>query len=134
MKENKKQLLLKVLSEMLPYGVICDVLGRTKKLLAINPWKKFPLEFDNGEYIPNDYTLEDVKPYLRPMESMTEEEIRELSSLGSGLIISKDVLRDIILDVMYKTNAIDWLNKNHFDYRGLIPMGLALPATTEMYK
>jgi hypothetical protein len=24
---------------------------------------------------------------------------------------------------------IDWLNKNHFDWRGLIPMGLAIDAT-----
>ena len=23
----------------------------------------------------------------------------------------------------------DWLNKNNFDYRGLIPMGLAIDAT-----
>lgn len=30
--------------------------------------------------------------------------------------------------------VIDWLLAHHFDYRGLIPMGLALEATEGMYK
>jgi type II secretory pathway component PulL len=35
---------------------------------------------------------------------------------------------------LWFSRAIDWLNKHGFDYRGLIPMGLALPATEGMYK
>ena len=29
----------------------------------------------------------------------------------------------------YSLELIEWLNKNHFDYRGLIPMGLAIDCT-----
>ena len=31
--------------------------------------------------------------------------------------------------VMVHELVIDWCNKNHFDYRGLIPKGLAIDAT-----
>ena len=64
-------------------------------------------------------SAECIKPYLRPMSSMTEEE--------------KDTY-----DIMVLCNASwvvdDWLNYHHFDYRGLIPMGLALEAKKGMYK
>ena len=62
----------------------------------------------------------EVLPYLRPMSSMTEEERKvyiEISSHLCGEIAAKTM--------------IDWLNANHFDYRGLIPMGLALEVTEE---
>ena len=60
----------------------------------------------------------DFKPYLRPMSSMTEDEEDELNSARMG---------------NYGEDA-DWLNAHHFDYRGLIPLGLALEATEGMYK
>ena len=58
----------------------------------------------------------DIKPYLFPMSEMTEEQEKEwrytLSSDGN---------------ITYET--VDWLNKNHFDYRGLIEKGLAIDAS-----
>ena len=63
-----------------------------------------------------------IKPYLRPMSSMTEEEKKEY-------VIAWDSRQPYL-----PTEAMDWLNAHHFDYRGLIPMGLALEATEEMYK
>jgi hypothetical protein len=63
--------------------------------------------------------IELVKPYLRPMSSMTEEELKEYENARS------DWYDDL--------KTYDWLDAHHFDYRGLIPMGLALEATKNMY-
>lgn len=65
---------------------------------------------------------EKVKPYLRPMTSMNEEEKEHYH---------------ILMDSMADTGIsflMDWLNKNHFDYRGLIQMGLAGVAPEGMYE
>lgn len=64
-----------------------------------------------------------IKPYLRPMSNMTNDEKETYESFIIG--IAKD-----------ETGALeltDWLNENKFDYRGLIPMGLALKAPEGMY-
>ena len=63
----------------------------------------------------DDDELWGAKPYLRPMDSMTEEEYAEFGY---------DTLRYTIQD-------IDWLNAHHFDYRGLIEKGLAIEVTKE---
>ena len=75
---------------------------------------------DNGSkfYIP---TIIDVFPYLRPMYSMTNEERAE----RIGLLWEFE--GNINEDVTYKYQ--DWLNAHHLDYRGLIPMGLAIEVT-----
>ena len=61
----------------------------------------------------------EIKPYLRPMSNMTEEE----KLMYEGLMIGTDNNIQYILDV------IDWLNAHHFDYRDLIEKGLAIDAT-----
>ena len=80
--------------------------------------------------------IEYFKPYLFPISSMTEEQSTELNSIGwyfDGYDISNS-------EAYYSEGAnyvtqnecytlIDWLNKNHFDYRGLIEKGLAIDAT-----
>ena len=63
-----------------------------------------------------------VKPYLRPMSSMTEEEKLEY-------VIAWDSRQPYL-----PTEAMDWLNEYHFDYRDLIEKGLALEAPEGMYK
>ena len=128
MTQEEKDLLLKDLCARLPYGVICDRLGKPKKLLGVYPTKKFPLEFDNGEYMPSNYMLEDIKPYLRPMSSMTEEEKAEYWYIKCPKYDDNGYIIDTYGEI------IDWLNKNKFDYRGLIPIGLALEAPEGMYK
>lgn len=63
-----------------------------------------------------NYVIDDFIPYLRPMSSMTEEEHKEYEEwLPDG----------------FNVNTIDWLNAHHFDYRGLIPKGLAIEVTEE---
>jgi hypothetical protein len=97
---------------------------------------------DTGCYIY--VTIHEVKPYLFPLSSITEEQSMELFKLfGISLVDSIDA--DYIkinectgitfflnkgFDVeTHLDKLIDWLNKNHFDWRDLIPMGLALDAT-----
>lgn len=83
--------------------------------------------------------VEFIKPYLRPMSSMTEEERLELSRLTDDkfkfyLYTAKP---EIVCYEKYNylegLKVLDWLNAHHFDYRGLIPMGLALEAPEGMY-
>ena len=67
----------------------------------------------------------EIKPYLRPMSSMTEEQYDQLYIDSRVKNDSIDILDALANDM----DAIDWLNKNHFDYRGLIEKGLAIDAT-----
>ena len=78
----------------------------------------------------------EFKPYLRPMSSMTEEEKKVVCSMN---MISDTELNDRLnYQRMYLQNytieTFDYFNEHHLDYRGLIPMGLALEATEGMYE
>jgi hypothetical protein len=80
--------------------------------------------------------VEHVKPYLRPMSSMTEEEKEVVCSMN---MISDTELNDRLnYQRMYLQNytieTFDYFNERKLDYRGLIPMGLALEAPEDMYK
>ena len=80
----------------------------------------------------------EIKPYLFPLSSMTEEqkiecfkgtdiELDEYNEIWSKFPISETDIP--ITNLSNWLRVIDWLNKNHFDYRGLIPLGLAIDAT-----
>ena len=123
---KEKELLLQDLSARLPYGV--KVKFNNIHILRLGTHTRV------GEYVTD--VIEPCKPYLFPMSSMTKEQKREYHQSTSKDI---DMLQDVILEringkdnnnnhaIAY--NGIDWLNANHFDYRGLIPMGLAIDAT-----
>lgn len=83
---------------------------------------------DFGSFNKKHYTgcVDFIKPYLRPMSSMTEEEIEEFSVLGVGIHLFGGPL-------IPSYDTLDWLNKHMFDYRGLIEKGLALKAPEGMY-
>ena len=78
----------------------------------------------------------DIKPYLFPLSSMTEEQYHEMQTISG-----KDCLEHMEVEKEWRNNSsfshlplyeyrvIDFFIKNHFDYRGLIPMGLAIDAT-----
>ena len=76
----------------------------------------------------NGKEIQVLKPYLRPKSSMTTEEYKEYDSHRNHI---SDEYNRYCFDT---AESIDWLNANHFDYRELIPMGLALEAPEEMYK
>lgn len=78
-----------------------------------------------------------IKPYLRKLSSMTEEDCISLSRDTSLNIRASN--GDIYFphtedNTLFNWNKVfDWLNANHFDYRGLIPMGFAIEAPEGMY-
>ena len=119
MTREDKQLLLTDLCARLRYGVICEIDLKPYKLKGINKHKKlWWFEFDGFR------CLDGVKPYLRPMSSMTEEEEIEYDA-----IFAKPWYNSFYID--NSLNGIDWLNTHHFDYRGLIEKGLAVEVTEE---
>jgi hypothetical protein len=148
MAQEEKQLLLKDLCTRLPYGVIVDYAYNTFKnglkegkltILTCNILSTFisPRMNETNEYI---------KPYLRPMSSMTEEEFKKLKEYSGLKYEQLDLASfqngtykclDFYLSEVPSYVVIlvfDWLNKHHFDYRGLIERGLAIEAPDDMYK
>lgn len=138
MTQEDKDLLLKDLSARLPYGVKGQAKGMIKffadeevseeswTLTSINvQLNTFGADTQTGIPLFNRRTgICNFKPYLFPMSSMTEEQRDEYqNTCNVGLNRWGD-------ESYYATDeSIDWLNKNHFDYRGLIEKGLALDAT-----
>jgi len=76
-----------------------------------------------------------IRPYLRPMSSMTEEEEKEYNKTKAKIAVQwDDYGTPIGYEYTYTIKTFDWLNSHHFDYRGLIEKGLALEAPKDMYK
>ena len=132
MKQEEKELLLKDLCARLPYGVKvlyngwdsdrdCEF-STVETLIGIDD--RFIYTLWRGEKdkhsIEEPLSITNYKPFLRPMSSMTEEERK----IHNGHRLSKWSTYS-----EHMSETIDWLNKNHFDYRGLIPMGLAIEVT-----
>ena len=117
MTQKEKQLLLQDLSTRLPYGVIVELDEKFGFNKGIHTLVKELLDL---------YCVDGIKPYLRTMTSMTEEE--RIESLEFAWIDDYGRLASYDKNI---PKYIDWLNKKMFDYRGLIPMGLALEVTEE---
>lgn len=120
MTQEEKELLLKDLCERLPYGVKVKTPYNDAILRGIVDRKGVKTTIDYTDIVTDKqtYPIRYIKPYLRPMSSMTEEE----KSMYEGLMIGID-------NISYMLDVIDWLNSHHFDYRGLIEKGLAIDAT-----
>lgn len=134
MTQEEKNKLLKYLCEALPYGVIVDRLGRPRKLIGIYPFKEYCFILDNGDYMPQPYTIEDVKPYLRPMSSMTEEEYDEITKMGLEhqlKCIEIEPPESFALGMKYQQEEQEWMLKKHLDFMGLIPMDCAIEVTED---
>ena len=132
MTQEEKSLLLKDLSARLHHGVKVSFQGQICTIDTASCDATLLLKGKDG-YVPNIeeglfIDIDRIKPYLRPMSSMTEEEAREYANCGN--IIANSPQNNYLIP---NPNSIDWLNKNHFDYRGLIEKGLALEAPEDMY-
>jgi len=129
MTQEDKDLLLKDLCARAPYGVkVCLNEKETCILFGVNGHKVY-LDVDS-----DPFPIESIKPYLRPMSSMTEEEkmIQRSKMLCNGYFVNH---------VYYHTlEEFDYLNSIHVDYRTddkgktMIEKGFALEASEGMYE
>lgn len=133
MKQNEKELLLKDISARLPYGVKAST--KVGGNIKISFMGEDTIIGEDGD----SYDISFITPYLFPLSSMTDEQKKEFVKYSAYERKNEDCGRHTELyyyDMVGHENnlypnydSIDWLNKNHFDYRGLIPMGLAKDAT-----
>lgn len=153
MTQEERDLLLKDLYARIPYGVKIlhqgwnyewdQELSTLERITGIDERFIYTKVInDNGEeYTSGRHTISlyDDKPYLFPLSSMTEEQYESLKESGilSNCSHSYEYVNPHIHGVSfifkefktYSLELIEWLNENHFDYRGLIEKGLALNAT-----
>ena len=150
MAQEDKELLLKDLCARLPYGVkVCIKLPNHQEKIFeehIGDLKEFTRY---GGYLVNSKGIDyrsfnlDIKPYLRPMSSMTEEEFKmlkeysglkyeqlDLASYQNGTYKCLDFYLSEVPSYVVIL-VFDWLNAYHFDYRGLIERDLAIAVTEE---
>ena len=153
MTQEERQLVLTDICARLPYGVKAQVIGWDEEKGEVEvPLKVYSintdgyLSFEYNHYSVETVYVEDCRLYLRPMSSMTEDEKDELCNLcsmgDSSVNTDWEFFGVEIINTHprygdhYSTDysAINWLNKNMFDYRGLIEKGLALEAPEGTYK
>jgi hypothetical protein len=141
MTQEDKELLLKDLCARLPYDLIVRVLDIN------DPTYQKDGNLYNIKYLEGDYNgipylfdvdnqvclcdITEIKPYLRSMSSMTEEERKEYNDIVKNTIEFYDCPKS--KEICFFIIPIEWLNKKMFDYRGLIPKGLAVEAPEGMY-
>ena len=134
--QEEKELLLKDVCARLSYGV-----------KGTNQYGKIVNLDHSTDYSPymsikNAILKHGWRPYLIPLSSMTEEQYDEMEKMVLNDYMDHmritNELREKVDFVthwpLYSPDVIDWFNRNHFDYRGLIEMGLALKAPDGMYK
>ena len=122
MEQTSKEILMKDLCARLPYNVICQVEFKengkyNSKVMLLSGIFTDEAYFTTkgGSIYSNEY-----KPYLFPLSSMTDEQKQEYQHITERWMY----------DSSYSiSDSIDWLNANHFDYRNLIQMNLAIDAT-----
>lgn len=135
MTREEKELLLKDFSARLPYGVkVTDGLRTITLNVRIDTVPATLTRFMQSE---------NLRYYLRPMSSMTEEEKKELKSAtcpeGTGYFDEQYLICPMshfgeYISYDFMSDILNWLNAHHFDYRGLIKKGLVLEAPEGMYK
>ena len=121
MTQEDKELLIKDLTARLPYGVKIEL-----SWWVMGEWISIDttLEADHIEELLNDEDGDtEIEPYLFPISRMTEEQKMFLRQQNWCIAISTSGTVETTIE------GINWLNKNHFDYRGLIEKGLAINAT-----
>ena len=108
MTDEEKQLLLKDICARLPYGIFVKEGDVNDRVIY------------TYDYHPH---IETCKPYLRPMSSMTEEELHEYNMHLFGITIGVDAM-----------NFMIWIYQHYLDILHFIEKGLALEAPEDMYK
>lgn len=136
MTQEQKDLLLEDLCARLLYGIKFPI--TVKNPITSEPIETIGTISDINRYgivsfvwgyegqeilVKDSLHIKDVKPYLFPMSSMTEEQDKEFALLQTS------VGKEGFLYAWNCATMMKWLIENHFDYNGLIPKGLANDAT-----
>lgn len=144
MTQEQKDLLLKDLCERLPYGVKCAVHDDTNihSLSGVvygKPYRELYFEELDWKECDGFEGIQYCKPYLFPISNMNEEQLEEFyCEFVANEINFNDFKKyyfetssyyELLITVSDCPSVIEWFIKNHFDYRGLIHMGLAIDAT-----
>ncbi len=151
MAQEEKNLLLKDLCGRLPYGI--TIYRITDNSIHRIQYSDITENIDQFSHFLEYSGIDNIKPYLRPMETMADEERMKFSKLLNVRYCEEDwkghhstsycieiyngypdEAGRIKYPSTFSMDAIDWLNSHHFDYRGLIEKGLALEAPEGMYK
>jgi hypothetical protein len=135
MKQENKEILLKDICSRLPYRLKCSfgVDDAIYEITGINPSACGASEIQATHVksgVNGDFKLNSCKPYLFPLSNMSEEQKREYSRRQHDIELV-DELGCIVKEVglFDSPESFEYLIENHFDYHGLIPMGLAIDAT-----
>jgi len=149
MTQEEKDLLLKDICARLPYGLkVCcinlsDEMPKVWDLIGMPALHLADILVEGSHRFAGVNIEKSIRPYLRPMSSMTEEEQRYIwKKYGPNPIFVdfedvgdvSELFQYCSMNISDVHSFIDWLNAKHFDYRGLIPMGLAISAPEGMYK
>lgn len=150
MTEEQKQILIKDLCGRLPYGVkvllvkegVVGVLGNIYMYLERGDNGVTEIKCATRFYGESNIPIEEFKPYLLPLSSMTKEQKDEFYEMIRPVILegfkedetlcydrdeeNRPITTKLVAPDVVET---DWLNAHHFDYRGLIEQGLAIDAT-----
>ena len=127
MTQEEKLLLFKDLCSRLPYGVKINIYDDYSGMMKDEELNIFHLD--------STYNIEykKLRPYLRPMSSMTEKEKKERDFYCGYKPYDKNIGESYLTEYDMP-DYLDWLLANHFDFHGLIEKGLALEAPKDMYK
>lgn len=125
MTQEDKQLALKDFCARLPYHTIVNTGEEDLELVKVDILNKKVYLFSESIL---EFDISEIKSYLRPMLSMTEEEEKELAEV---MVRSQDCSYQNNESATTMVN--DWYLSKRFDVRGLIPKGLALEAPKDMY-
>lgn len=119
-----KQIIINDLVARIPYGIVVNCTDGDVQPISVD----FEMGYDNPEFWHDgpgsniNFDDDNIKPYLFPLSSMTEEQTEELLKLiNTGQNDNNEFMRSLC--------RIEFYHKNHFDYRGLIPAGAAIDAT-----
>ena len=151
MTQEEKILVLQDISGRLLYDVVIHTnlkdirLDKKHRYIGVLYYEDYSKEFKKScNYDTNHFSIivsgchyGDIKPYLRPMSSITPEEDNELSKMLNEAMLNAVESGETGFthkNIAHNRIAIDFFNKKMLDYRGLIPMGLALEAPEDMYK
>lgn len=123
MTQEDKEILLKDLCARLPYGVKVK-LGDNPNIFDLEYRIKFAIMYGDSDKLEDILDITNIKPYLFPFESMSEEATREFDATLEWITTADGYSESVMT-----YDSFDCLNKHHIDYRELIPKGLANDAT-----